>query len=585
MPSGKQEKYQRGLIMITFRKVTYKNFLSTGNTTTEIELDKHNTTLIIGDNGSGKSTMLDALCFGLFGKAFRNIKKDQLVNSVNERDCKVEVFFDIGRQKFHVIRSIKPNRFEIYKNGKMLNQDASVRDYQKHLENNILKLNYQSFTQVVILGSSSFVPFMQLTPRNRRDVVEEILDIKIFSMMNTILKTKIKILKDNQKDIAHQFEMTETQIDMAQRHIDKSKENTKANKKALEQTIAKNEIEIVTLNTQISLLMDKIEEWNDRVLPQQQKLNEDRNELNNIKYKLDHKSSKAREEITFFEENDNCPTCEQNIDEEFKKQAIQDRTDKMITNACTTSKLKEELSAMDNRLKEFVDIENANREYEVDVAKKTTSTNSIVSFNRQLLQQIEDFNKADAELVEEKTKLKTYKGQLKTIESRKEKLTEDNNYLMIARQLLQDSGIKTKIIKRYLPVMNKLINSYLSALEFPAQFNLDEEFNETIKSRYRDIFSYANFSEGEKMRIDLALLFTWRQIAKMKNSTNTNLLVLDEIFDSSLDFNGVDEFLKILNTLANENVFIISHKSDLSVDKFDHLIQFRKEQNFSKVTT
>mgnify|MGYP001958687065 FL=1 len=571
--------------MITFRKVTYKNFLSTGNTTTEIELDKHNTTLIIGDNGSGKSTMLDALCFGLFGKAFRNIKKDQLVNSVNERDCKVEVFFDIGRQKFHVIRSIKPNRFEIYKNGKMLNQDASVRDYQKHLENNILKLNYQSFTQVVILGSSSFVPFMQLTPRNRRDVVEEILDIKIFSMMNTILKTKIKILKDNQKDIAHQFEMTETQIDMAQRHIDKSKENTKANKKALEQTIAKNEIEIVTLNTQISLLMDKIEEWNDRVLPQQQKLNEDRNELNNIKYKLDHKSSKAREEITFFEENDNCPTCEQNIDEEFKKQAIQDRTDKMITNACTTSKLKEELSAMDNRLKEFVDIENANREYEVDVAKKTTSTNSIVSFNRQLLQQIEDFNKADAELVEEKTKLKTYKGQLKIIEKRKEKLTEDNNYLMIARQLLQDSGIKTKIIKRYLPVMNKLINSYLSALEFPAQFNLDEEFNETIKSRYRDIFSYANFSEGEKMRIDLALLFTWRQIAKMKNSTNTNLLVLDEIFDSSLDFNGVDEFLKILNTLANENVFIISHKSDLSVDKFDHLIQFRKEQNFSKVTT
>jgi len=585
LPSGKQEKYQRGLIMITFRKVTYKNFLSTGNTTTEIELDKHNTTLIIGDNGSGKSTMLDALCFGLFGKAFRNIKKDQLVNSVNERDCKVEVFFDIGRQKFHVIRSIKPNRFEIYKNGKMLNQDASVRDYQKHLENNILKLNYQSFTQVVILGSSSFVPFMQLTPRNRRDVVEEILDIKIFSMMNTILKTKIKILKDNQKDIAHQFEMTETQIDMAQRHIDKSKENTKANKKALEQTIAKNEIEIVTLNTQISLLMDKIEEWNDRVLPQQQKLNEDRNELNNIKYKLDHKSSKAREEITFFEENDNCPTCEQNIDEEFKKQAIQDRTDKMITNACTTSKLKEELSAMDNRLKEFVDIENANREYEVDVAKKTTSTNSIVSFNRQLLQQIEDFNKADAELVEEKTKLKTYKGQLKIIEKRKEKLTEDNNYLMIARQLLQDSGIKTKIIKRYLPVMNKLINSYLSALEFPAQFNLDEEFNETIKSRYRDIFSYANFSEGEKMRIDLALLFTWRQIAKMKNSTNTNLLVLDEIFDSSLDFNGVDEFLKILNTLANENVFIISHKSDLSVDKFDHLIQFRKEQNFSKVTT
>ena len=372
---------------------------------------------------------------------------------------------------------------------------------------------------------------------------------------------------------------------MAQRHIDKSKENTTANKKALEQTIAQNEIEIVTLNTQISLLMDKVEEWNDRVLPQQKKLNEDRTELNNIKYKLDHKSSKAKEEITFFEENDNCPTCEQNIDEEFKKQAIQDRADKMITSACTTSKLKEELSAMDNRLKEFVEVENANREHEVDVAKKTTSTNSIVSFNRQLMQQIEDFNKADVELAEEKAKLKTYKGQLKTIESRKEKLTEDNNYLSIARQLLNDSGIKTKIIKRYLPVMNKLINSYLSALEFPAQFNLDEEFNETIKSRYRDIFSYANFSEGERMRIDLALLFTWRQIAKMKNSTNTNLLILDEIFDSSLDYNGTDEFLKILSTLSNENVFIISHKSDLSVDKFDNLIRFEKVQNFSRMTT
>ncbi len=426
---------------------------------------------------------------------------------------------------------------------------------------------------------------MQLTPRNRRDVVEEILDIKIFSMMNTILKTRIKILKDDQKDIAHQFEMTETQIDMAQRHIEKSKENSKENKKALEQKIAQNEIEIVTLNTQISLLMNKIEEWNDRVLPRQQKLHDDVYELNKIKDKLDMKSSKAKEEITFFEENDNCPTCEQHIDENFKQKAIEERTNKMITSACTTTKLNEELASMDNRLQEFKQHEEECRNQEVEVAKNTASTNSIIAFNKQLMQQIENFNKADAELAEEKTKLKTYKSQLKTIEKRKEKLTEDNNYLLIARQLLNDSGIKTKIIKRYLPVMNKLINSYLSALEFPAQFNLDEEFNETIKSRYRDIFSYANFSEGEKMRIDLALLFTWRQIAKMKNSTNTNLLVLDEIFDSSLDYNGTDEFLKILNTLANENVFIISHKSDLSVDKFDNLIRFQKVQNFSKVTT
>ena len=467
----------------------------------------------------------------------------------------------------------------------MLNQDASVRDYQKHLENNILKLNYQSFTQVVILGSSSFIPFMQLTPKNRRDVVEEILDIKIFSIMNTILKTRIKLLKEEQKDIAHQYEMTETQIDMAERHIEKSKENSKENKKALEQKIAQNEIEMNNLTAQINMLQNKIVEWNDHVLPRQQKLHDDVYELNKIKDKLDMKSSKAKEEITFFEENDNCPTCEQHIDEDFKQKAIEERTNKMITSACTTTKLKVEIASMDARVQEFKQHEKINRNHEVEVAKNTASSNSIITFNKQLMQQIDNFNKADAELAEEKTKLKTYQSQLKTIKKRKEKLTEDNNYLLIARQLLQDSGIKTKIIKRYLPVMNKLINSYLSALEFPAQFELDEEFTETIKSRYRDVFSYANFSEGEKMRIDLALLFTWRQIAKMKNSTNTNLLVLDEIFDSSLDYNGTDEFLKILNTLSNENVFIISHKSDLSIDKFDHMIRFEKQQNFSKVTT
>jgi len=583
--SGKQEKYQHGLEMLLFRKVTYKNFLSTGDRPTEISLDKHNTTLVIGDNGSGKSTMLDALCFGLFGKAFRNIKKDQLVNSVNERECRVEVFFDIGQSKFRVVRTIKPNRFEIYKNGKMLNQDASARDYQKHLENNILKLNYQSFTQVVILGSSSFVPFMQLTSKNRRDVVEEILDIKIFSMMNMILKARMKNLKDEQKDIAHQYEMTKTHIDMTTNHIEITKAKSQDSKTALEIKIKENEDEMNSLNVQIAELKDKIAEWTNNVLPQQEKLNKDLSELTNIKYKLEHKKSKVSEEIVFFNENDNCPTCEQHIDENFKQKAIEERNIKISNNDSNVVKLVEQLSEMNSRMNSYQSINEDNRECEVEVAKKTTSSNSIVSFNKQLKQQIEDLNKSDTRLAKDKIKLKTYKGQLKTIEKRKEKLTEDNNYLIISRQLLQDSGIKTKIIKRYLPIMNKLINSYLAALEFPAQFNLDEEFNETIKSRYRDIFSYANFSEGEKMRIDLALLFTWRQIAKMKNSTNTNLLILDEIFDGSLDYNGTDEFLKILNTLANENVFIISHKSDLSVDKFDGLIRFEKVQNFSKVTT
>ena len=571
--------------MITFRKVTFKNFLSTGNTSTDIDLDKHSTTLVIGDNGSGKSTMLDALCFGLFGKAFRNIKKDQLVNSVNERDCKVEVHFQIGKQQYLIIRGIKPTRFEIYKNGTMLNQDASARDYQKHLETNILKLNYRSFTQVVILGSSSFIPFMQLTPAHRRDVVEEILDIKIFSLMNTILKIRLKQMKETQKDITHQSQLTETKISMAQEHIEQTQEKKKTSKDKLIKQIEDNKKGVEKLQNEVSTILTEFVEWRDNVARKHAKLQSDKSELSNTQWKMNQNSEKNENEIEFFKENDECPTCDQVISEEFKEIAIEKRTDKLVTNACNLVRLDEQLTEMEARNKLYEKIAWDMREKEVDAAKKTASAASLHTFNEQLLQQLEGLSKIDQELTAEKTKLTSYKGHLKTIDKKKEKLTDDSNYLTIAKQLLQDSGIKTKIIKRYLPVMNKLINSYLSALEFQVKFELDEEFNETIKSRYRDVFGYANFSEGEKMRIDLALLFTWRQIAKMKNSTNTNLLVLDEIFDSSLDYNGTDEFLKILNTLSNENVFIISHKSDLSVDKFDGLIRFEKVQNFSKVTT
>ncbi len=571
--------------MITFRKVTFKNFLSTGNTPTEIELDQHSTTLVIGDNGAGKSTMLDALCFGLFGKPFRRIKKEQLINSVNERDCKIEVHFDIGRNKFLIIRGIKPNRFEIYKNGTMLNQDASARDYQKHLENNILKLNYRSFTQVVILGSSSFIPFMQLTASARREVVEEILDIKIFSMMNAILKFRLKQMKEDQKDIAHQSTLTETKISMAENHIQQTKDKKKTSKDKLSKEIEKNKKEVEKLQSEATTLLTEFVEWRDVVAPKQDKLVKDKSELSNIKWKMDENSKKNEKEIKFFKENDECPTCDQVIDDEFKEVAIEKRTDKMVTNACSLIRLDEQLSEMDARNVLYQKIAVDMRDKEVDAAKKTTSVASINTFNEQLMEQIEELSKVDHELAEERAALKSYNSQLKTIEKKKEKLTDDGNYLTIAKQLLTDSGIKTKIIRRYLPIMNKLINSYLSALEFQVKFELDEEFNETIRSRHRDVFSYANFSEGEKMRIDLALLFTWRQVAKMKNSTNTNLLILDEIFDSSLDYAGTDEFLRILLTMSNENVFIISHKSDLSVDKFEKLIVFRKEQNFSKVVS
>jgi len=571
--------------MIVFREVNFKNFLSTGNTPTTIRLDKDNTTLIIGDNGSGKSTVLDALTFGLFGRAFRNIKKDQLINSVNERDCKVEVYFDIGKRKYHIIRGIKPGRFEIYCNGKMINQDASARDYQKHLEENILKLNYRSFTQVVILGSSSFVPFMQLTPAARREVVEEILDIKIFSMMNRVLKWKIKDMKEKQEDVKHQFVMTNTKINMTSDHIEYTKGKSKESKAALEKKIRNNEKEIMELKEQVGQLLYDIDDWRDSVLPAQAEFKKEQTDFINVRVKLHDNSKRMEKEIKFFNENDDCPTCEQPIDNEFKEKAIERRADKMMTNACALTRMDEQIKAMDAQEELYNKKDKETRDKEVEAAKKTTSVNSIDNFNTDLRKQIEELQTIDADLVEEKTKLKLYKDELKTIEREKNKLTEDNNYLTIAKQLLQDSGIKSKIIKRYLPVMNKLINSYLSALEFQVKFELDEEFKETIKSRYRDVFGYANFSEGEKMRIDLALLFTWRQIAKMKNSTNTNLLILDEIFDSSLDYNGTDEFLKILNTLSNENVFIISHKSDLNVDKFDGLIRFEKQQNFSKVTT
>ena len=571
--------------MIKFKSVIWKNFLSTGNTPIEIALDNSPSTLIIGDNGSGKSTVLDALTFVLFGKPFRRIKKDQLVNSVNGHDCTVEVYFDIGKRRYLVIRGIRPTRFEIYMDGKLLNQDASSKDYQKQLENNILKLNHRSFTQVVILGSSSFIPFMQLTAAARREVVEEILDIKIFSKMNWILKQKIKTLKEDQGGVKQQFVMTDTKISMTTDHIEYTKGKSRESKATLEKKIKKNADDMKKLENEVKTLQGLVSEWEKDILPKHEKVDGDRKELNNIKYRMNHKSSKAEQEITFFKDNDNCPTCEQHIDEEFKSKAIEERTDKMVTSACAMVRLDEQLTEMDARIGLYENIEKDKREHEVNIAKKNTSVDSIITFNEDVLKQIEELQTIDADLTEDKTKLKLYKEELKTIEIQKNKLTEDGNYLTIAKQLLQDSGIKTKIIKKYLPIMNKLVNSYLNQLEFLVKFELDEQFNEKIKSRYRDEFAYANFSEGEKMRIDLALLFTWRQIAKMKNSTNTNLLILDEIFDSSLDMNGTDEFLKILNTLSNENIFLISHKSDLNVDKFDSLIRFEKVQNFTKVTT
>ena len=571
--------------MIYFESVTWQNFLSTGNTPIEVKLNNSSSTLIIGDNGSGKSTILDALTFGLFGKPFRRIKKDQLVNSINQRDCHVEVKFRIGKKKFLIRRGIKPTKFEIYINDKLLNQDASSRDYQKHLENNILKLNYRSFTQVVILGSSSFIPFMQLTAAARREVVEEILDIKIFSLMNILLKQNIKESKERARDISYQHDLLNSKISMTTDHIAQVKEKGKVSLKALEKKVVVNRKDIDGLNCESSKLIEKVSEYYGEIQPKFQQLESDVRELKSIKYKMDLKSLTAEKEIKFFKENDECPTCDQTISDDFKEIAIEKRTDKMMTTACSLIRLDEQLSEMDARTELYKKIEEDTRMHEVEAAKKTTSSKSLEAFTEQLLEQIGDIHSVDIELEKDKSRLQVLREEEKGLQKEKDKIADKSNYQVIAKQLLQDSGIKTKIIKKYLPIMNKLVNSYLNQLEFQVKFELDEQFNETIRSRYRDEFSYANFSEGEKMRIDLALLFTWRQVAKMKNSTNTNLLVLDEIFDSSLDVNGTDEFLKILNTLSNENIFLISHKSDLNVDKFDSLIRFEKQNNFTSMTT
>jgi len=567
--------------VIFFSKVRYKNFLSTGNIFTEIDLGEHATTLIIGENGAGKSTFLDAITFALFGKPFRNINKPQLVNSINEKDCVVEIEFKIGKTNYKVVRGIKPNTFEIYVNGDLLNQDAKAKDYQDYLEKVILKMNYKSFTQIVILGSTNFTPFMQLSAADRRTVIEDLLDIQIFSSMNVIVKNKLHGLKDEAAQLKIQIDNTKDKIELHKKHLDELKKNTKeivdAKKKEFEEnsTTLKNlAVELTEKETQIETIVSSISD--------EETSTKKFNKLNQLEAKIEGNIQKLEKDIEFYSVNSTCPTCDQAINNKEEKVHTCNSKISELTDGLT--KLKEESDAVLQRINTIKATQKELKALEQDLVRITTHRKQVRSYIAKLQEEIDVIESKPAMSDEFKAQSKQLLNALQAYNDKRKEVSEQTQNYDIVAQLLKDGGIKSKIIKQYVPVINKLVNKYLAAMDFFVNFNIDEEFKETIKSRHRDDFSYENFSEGEKKRIDLALLFTWRSVAKLKNSVNTNLLIFDEVFDGSLDINGTEEFMKLINMFAdNTNIFVITHKTDQMVDKFKHTIRFGKVKNFSQV--
>ena len=570
--------------MILFKRLTYKNFLSSGNVPIEINLDMSQMTLIVGTNGSGKSTLLDALCFVLFNRPFRIIKKEQMVNTINNGDCIVEVDFEVGTKKYKVRRGIKPNLFEIFCDGKKLNQDANNIDYQKYLEQNIMKLNYRSFIQVVLLGSSSYEPFMKMKPRYRREVVEEILDIRVFGLMDLILRSQQSDLQKKLTETRHQAELIKTKYETEAKYLKtleaKGSDNQAVAQKRLEEN-NKNKIEYETklqkLNEQIAVSQNE--------LSGQEEADNKLKQLNKLETKIESNLDTHKKTLSFFKENDNCPVCTQQIDEEFKNKKCEEEHGTISKLEKGLVQLVEEISKQEQKVSAFSKVTNKISDMKLDLAKITSSLEQIKNQSDQIQLDISRVSEKDNDIESIELELERMRIDLGDAEKELNKVQEEKGYVDILREILNDKGAKAQIIRKYVPIMNSLINKYLQAMDFYISFNLDEEFNETVKSRFRDTFNYNNFSEGEKMRIDLALLFTWRDIARMKNSTNTNLLILDEIFDSSLDGQGTDDFFKIIKTLEKENIFIISHKGDILFDKFTNIIKFEKQQNFTQLGT
>ena len=570
--------------MILFKRLTYKNFLSSGNLPIVINLDMSQTTLIVGTNGSGKSTLLDALCFVLFNRPFRIIKKEQMVNTINNGDCVVEVDFEVGTKKYKVRRGIKPNLFEIFCDGKKLNQDANNIDYQKYLEQNIMKLNYRSFIQVVLLGSSSYEPFMKMKPRYRREVVEEILDIRVFGLMDLILRSQQSDLQKKVTEVRHQCELIKTKYETEAKYL-----ATLEAKGTDVQTVALKRLEENNKNKEE--YETKLQQLNEQIAISQNELNgkseaDDKlKKLNKLETKIEQNLDTHKKTLSFFEENDNCPVCTQHIEEDFKDKKCKEEHGTISKLETGLVQLVEEISKQEQKVSNFSAVSNKINNMNLELAKITTSLEQIKTQSDQIQRDISKSNERDNDVESIKLELEDMSKSLKQAEIDLDKVQEEKGYVDVLREILNDNGAKAQIIRKYVPIMNSLINKYLQSMDFYISFNLDEEFNETVKSRFRDTFNYNNFSEGEKMRIDLALLFTWRDIARMKNSTNTNLLILDEIFDSSLDGQGTDDFFKIIKGLEKENIFIISHKGDILFDKFTNIIKFEKVQNFTQLGT
>ena len=568
--------------MILFEKIRWKNFLSTGNQFTEVSLCDNSTSLIIGTNGAGKSTILDALCFSLFGKPFRKINKPQLINSTNEKDCRVEIEFTLSGIRWKVIRGIKPGIFEIWKNGSLMDQASSVVDQQKWFEQNVLKMNFKSFTQIVILGSSTFVPFMQLTSSNRREVIEDLLDIRIFSNMNMVIKEKIREIKENIKVLELKKDSLNDKVSMQKEFIQKVERD-------FEFMIDAKQNRISGLESEMADHLQKIEGYNDQISEKQLELDGwsgDKNKLkklNELKGKISHRIDSVVKEHKFFTGNTVCPTCTQSIEEDFRINKITDAQNKSKELQSGFLELEEAIKEEEERERQLNYITR-----EITNLTHGISTNNVtVSEIRKQIKCLEsEIQKLAGQLANknsEHEKLDSFKKKLKETLNKLSESREKTNYYDFSYSLLKDGGVKTKIIKKYLPLINNQVNRYLQMMDFYINFTLDEEFNETIRSPIHEDFSYSSFSEGEKMRIDLALLFTWREVARMKNSINTNLLIMDEVFDSSLDGFGTEEFLKIIRYVIKDvNIFIISHKESLH-DKFENVIKFEKVKGFSRM--